>query len=394
MAASKAGSSPSTAARRAAKASLRSLFPAFRPSRFRTAADEKSASYLLELREAYLHRGLVLYVGAGVSLSLGLPSWAELIRALSVTMMSRRVETAVDTLKQLTDEQKWELLLRLQGEVEERTDSEKPILMMARAVKDELSDRLPTALARTLYRPVRSLLRMRWKEQQARETKPKPQHQIRLRGRQLPTSELLDAIVALARAERDVQGVQAIVNYNFDDLLDEKLREQHVKCRTVLSGRDSVPPGTLPCYHVHGLIASRDIAASELPIKSQGNFVFSEDEYHAEYSDPYKWSNMTQMSLLGRYTGLFVGLSLEDPNIRRLIDVTHRQYPENLNYAILPRKSALKGQRDNNDAVMKNLFEAVESNSFNKIGVRVIWIDGFEAIPKLINAVCGAETAG
>jgi hypothetical protein len=81
--------------------------------------------------------------------------------------------------------------------------------------------------------------------------------------------------------------------------------------------------------------------------------VFSEDEYHAEYSDPYKWSNMTQMSLLGRYPGLFVGLSLEDPNIRRLIDVTHRQYPENANYAILPRKNRLKGQTDGNDAVMR-----------------------------------------
>jgi hypothetical protein len=393
--ATKTESTPSsTAAKRAlAQASLRSLFPEFRPRRFEKAADERRVEYIRELREAYLHRGLVVYVGAGVSLSLGLPSWAELIRALSVTMMSRRVETAVDTLKQLADEQKWELLSRIQTQVEERTDSEKPILMMARAVKDELGDRLPAALARTLYRSVRRLLRARWQEQQARKQKKLPAEMAGHRGRALPTSDLVDAIVALARAERDVQGVQAIVNYNFDDLLDEKLREQHVKCRTVLSGRDSVPPGTLPCYHVHGLISSRD-AAAMLPIKAQGNFVFSEDEYHAEYSDPYRWSNMTQMSLLGRYTGLFVGLSLEDPNIRRLIDVTHRQYPENLNYAILPRKEALVDQRDNNDAVMKNLFEAVESNSFNKIGVRVIWVDSFTEVPSSINAVCGAEVAG
>jgi len=97
------------------------------------------------------------------------------------------------------------------------------------------------------------------------------------------------------------------------------------------------------------------------------------------------------MSLLGRYTGLFVGLSLEDPNIRRLIDVTHRQYPENLNYAILPRKRPLRGVRDNSDAVMKNLFEEVESNSFDRIGVRVIWVDSHEEIPSLLKRVCGAE---
>jgi hypothetical protein len=130
------------------------------------------------------------------------------------------------------------------------------------------------------------------------------------------------------------------------------------------------------------------------PAKGQGNFVFSEDEYHAEYSDPYRWSNMTQMSLLGRYTGLFVGLSLEDPNIRRLIDVTHQQYPENINYAVLPRKQRLDQQRDNNDAVMLNLFEAVETNSLERIGVRVLWVVAFSRIPRLLNTVCGAEDGG
>src|SRR5262249_43194029 len=150
-----------------------------------------------------------------------------------------------------------------------------------------------------------------------------------------------------------------IVNYNYDDLLDERLREDHVKCKTVLSGRERISPGTLPCYHVHGLIAVRKFVKSISMTKSDGNFVFSEDEYHAEYSDPYRWSNLTQISLLGRYTGLFVGLSMEDPNIRRLIDVTHRQYPENVNYAILPRKKALKNSTDNNASVLRNLFEEV-----------------------------------
>ena len=150
---------------------------------------------------------------------------------------------------------------------------------------------------------------------------------------------------------------------------------------------------SLPCYHVHGLIASKDTATRQTA-RAQGNFVFSEDEYHAEYSDPYKWSNMTQMSLLGRYTGLFVGLSLEDPNIRRLIDVTHRQYPENLNYAILPRKQRLDHQSGISDSVMKNLFEEVESNSFERIGVKVIWIDAFTQIPGLLKRICGAEEGG
>jgi len=363
--------------RATAAPSLLTLFPAFRPARFRKGALERRSAFIKELHEAYLHRGLVLYVGAGLSRSLGLPSWPELIRALSVTMMSRRAESAIDALEKLSDEQKWERLSKLQIQVQKGADSDRPILMMARAVKDDLGDRLSPAIARSLYRPVVRDLWRAWHDEEVvrRSLGRRPFPRV-----PLPTSDLLDAIVSLARAERDVKGVQAIVNYNFDDLLDEKLREQHVKCRTVVSGRDSIPPGTLPCYHVHGVIPSRDFFRKRTGVKTKGNFVFSEDEYHAEYSDPYKWSNMTQMSLLGRYTGLFVGLSLEDPNIRRLIDVTHRQYPDNLNYTLLPRKRPLKDFGDNSQSVLKALFEEVETNSFEKIGVRVMWVDSHEPL--------------
>jgi hypothetical protein len=211
----------------------------------------------------------------------------------------------------------------------------------------------------------------------------------------LPSSPLLAAIVALARSERDVKGVQAIVNYNFDDIVDESLRRENVRCQTVLSGRDKVPAGTLACYHVHGVLPISDYVASlrqtsfkKGKIKVKGNFVFSEDQYHAEYADPYKWSNMTQMSLLGRFTGLFIGLSMEDPNIRRLIDVTHSQYPEISNYAILPRRFSIASGPPSKQKVMHNLFEDVESTSFSRIGVKVIWVNDYKDIPPLILKIC------
>jgi hypothetical protein len=218
--------------------------------------------------------------------------------------------------------------------------------------------------------------------------------------RQLPSSPLLDAVVALARAEREVIGVRAIVNYNFDDLLEEKLREQNVRCRTVRSGSDKLPPGTLACYHVHGVLPMQSLIKwSKSPPNFDdnnemdiiGNFVFSEDEYHTEYSDPYRWSNMTQMRLLGQYIGLFVGLSLEDPNIRRLIDVTHKQYPEQINYAILPRKEALSKGGKSKEVILRNLFEEVEASSFEKIGVRVIWVDDFKEIPVILQNIANVS---
>jgi len=300
-------------------------------------------------------------------------------------MMTRKVQTAIETFKGLSYDKYWETLREIQSDVEQGTDPSKPILVMARAIKDELGGELPAVLGQMLYRPVwRYLRRMRY------ERESKSRRSDYAEGDRLPSSPLLDAIVALARAEREVNGVQAIVNYNFDDLLDEKLREQNVRCKTLRSGRDRVPPGYLPCYHVHGVLPMSIFSHFRPSVagNAMGNFVFSEDEYHEEYSDAYRWSNMTQMSFLGRHTGLFVGLSMDDPNIRRLIDVTHRQYPEVPNYAILPRRRALKRARDSKKTVLRNLFEEVEGSSFAKIGVRVIWADSFSEIPKIIRRIC------
>jgi hypothetical protein len=135
------------------------------------------------------------------------------------------------------------------------------------------------------------------------------------------------------------------------------------------------------------LIPSEAFIRRKKPFKALGNFVFSEDEYHAEYSDPYKWSNMTQTSLLGRHTGLFVGLSMEDPNIRRLIDVTHKQYPDIRYYTILRRRESLASSTHTKEAVLRNLYESVENNSFNDIGVRVLWVDRYEEIPPLLREI-------
>src|SRR5262249_13178654 len=158
--------------------------------------------------------------------------------------------------------------------------------------KDDIGERLPSAIARVLYRPVRRSLLFSFDRKADRRPKKKRSLRYSRFGAELPTSELMDALVGLTRAERDVSGVQARVKYNYDDLLDEKLIEQHVKCKTVLSGKDRIPQGTLPCYHVHGLIPAREAATHGRTVTGKGNFVFSEDEYHAEYSEPYKWSNM------------------------------------------------------------------------------------------------------
>jgi len=362
---------------------LLSLFPEYQAAAYRQRVAQDQARHLLDLSDAYKHRGLTLYLGAGVSRSLGLPSWPELIRSLTVTMMTRKVQTAIGALGSLRDEMRWEVLQRLQRDVERETDIAKPMLLMARALKDDLGSDFQFVLARTLYRPI-------WRNLRYREIVRVGLNDHHLKRPPYPSSELLDAIVALARPQRGVAGVQAIINYNFDDLVDETLREQNILCKTVCCGRDRVPRGALPCYHVHGVLPVSAFVErpTSRPRLRAGNLVFSEDEYHVEYADAYRWSNMTQVGHMGRYCGLFVGLSLEDPNIRRLIDATHRQYPDIPNYAILPRKQPVQTAAKSPQGVLRNLFEQVETNSLAGIGVRVIWANTYDEIPTLVSKVC------
>ena len=354
---------------------LDDLFPTYAPKAFEEQTLVRRSQLVEELRQTYLGDGLALYIGAGVSMSLGLPSWNELIHSLTVTMMSRRVTSAAQTLDGLSLEQRAEALKALLEEVKAQKLQQKPVLMMARALKDQFGDELPKLVAAHLYGRLNlgSGGLLWWFMRLFDKTAERVSTSDELR---LPTSDLLNALVELIRPQRNVAGVHALINYNYDDILEERLRKDAVPCLTILSGKQKLTRGKIPSYHVHGALPIRQYAQATEKSKKidNGNFVFSEDEYHSEYADPYRWSNLTQIGTLGRHRGLFVGLSMQDPNLRRLIDVTHRQYPEIWNYAILQRATRTPDDETKN-AILKNLSEYVEEDSFQKIGVKVVWVD-------------------
>ena len=46
-----------------------------------------------------------------------------------------------------------------------------------------------------------------------------------------------------------------------------------------------------------------------------------EKEYHKIYQEYYNWGNVEQLQALCRSTCFFMGLSMKDPNMRRLLDI-------------------------------------------------------------------------
>jgi hypothetical protein len=115
-------------------------------------------------------------------------------------------------------------------------------------------------------------------------------------------------------------GIRQICTYNFDDLLEEAMMVHGFRFVSLEPGDplDAAFEGTV-IFHPHGML-SANLSAEECEAK---RLVLSEEEYHALYSNPYSWANLVQLSLLTTHSCLFVGVSLKDPNIRRLLDTCH-----------------------------------------------------------------------
>ena len=97
----------------------------------------------------------------------------------------------------------------------------------------------------------------------------------------------------------------------------------------------------------------------------------TEEDYNELYNHPYSWQISSQLSFFRENTCLFVGCSLADPNIRRLLEMTKQE--NRIHYAILTRDSLSL-----NDLM-------VASNHFARLGIEVIWVKDFRDIYQTLN---------
>lgn len=143
---------------------------------------------------------------------------------------------------------------------------------------------------------------------------------------------------------------------------------------------------------MHGYLPQEDDATFD----SNSALVFSEEDYHELYRDVYSWSNLTQLNAFRETTCLFIGCSLEDPNLRRLLDVYRRSCDEPRHYAILKRKTLREtadiqkrfpGRLDEYREIDNN----IRDHYFESIGINVIWVDNFDEIPSVLNQIADAR---
>ena len=268
------------------------------------------------------------FLGAGVSCSEGLPGW----KALLMTILSEATRTNIE-------EEEFEALFKANGNSS---------IIMGRYIRRLYNDdkqQLRNAIHNCLYKN---------------------------RTYRIIKSDTIKMICELVRYNKNK--VKSIITYNYDDLIEQQLANIGVPTCSVFDTHE--PDGRFPVFHVHGILDQEGMKSS--------NIVLAEDDYHEQYRRAFMWSNVEQLHALQNNNCFFVGLSMTDPNLRRLLDFTKSEANNNHQrdfhcFAFLCKEDVAKDVKDNKMRFLKEQKYILEN-----LGVRVIWYNNHNELPNLL----------
>lgn len=320
----------------------------------------ENPAHFNELKSAYNNPGITLVLGAGVSVSCEAPSWTELLLRLHNLAASKQ----------------WTVNLSGLSEVySESVAADGPLISARLAVagEDDQSDDFKNKLREEIYRGVDAHKR----------------------------SALVEELARLAQCCEGRVGVKSIVTYNYDVLLEEEFEHLGRGYRR-LDKKDRGSAHGIEVRHVHGFLGRSKLDDEWV--------VLTERAYHSEYASPFSWSNVVQLNAFRESCCLFVGLSMTDPNLRRLLEAA-KQSATPRHFCLLRRTSGValqnglgaiwetrgrgkgkpsgeqKEQVANRFELTAMMVDANRAAALSELGVSTIWYEEHDQLPGLLRKI-------
>lgn len=301
-----------------------------------------------KLKQSYLEGNITLFLGAGVSMSARMPLWNELINQLRIELIKSNMkkndieETDVQKLNKLANDNR----------------DTSPLIQM-RYIKGAFElEKFYEIIHKTLYH---------------KHINKK--------------SKLINSIIKIALPSMSHKEIKNIVTYNFDNLLEQAFLKENQPYKTIYRENDIPQIDRHNIYHVHGYLPQN---LDEIDLK-EIELIFSEEDYHKVYRDAYCWSNLTQLNFLRETVCVFIGCSLTDPNLRRLLDVAIRSGEEEKprHYAFMQRQNidSLQDKFEIGEKAFnayKNMDNNLRERYLRNLGLNIIWFDDFDEIPQIL----------
>lgn len=326
--------------------------------------------HISNLSKAYKDEELVLVLGAGVSVPYKIPGWGNLLQ-------------------------------KLLFETFNNSSANNDAQFVLSKLFPELFPNSPLISARFLEEYFKKKKNGKTFEEMVKEAL---YEQINREADSPTIKEILQFCIAPGRSPN----LDSIITYNYDDILEGALFNSDVEIPFKPIYKVGMNPtnGELPIYHVHGYLPQ------EQEIDSDYSITLSENLYHKQYNDIYSWNNIVQINKFKDNVCVFIGTSLTDPNIRRLLDIAMLQKGDNQKYhylfkmrynpkdvernleELLSRNTPLLNEKNKADLKLaetsKQLlekmeeFEELDAKSF---GIKIIWIRDYNEIAEFLKEV-------
>lgn len=138
-------------------------------------------------------------------------------------------------------------------------------------------------------------------------------------------SSLLDCICNMTINHSQISG---IMTYNYDDLLEIAFKNKNFSTSSIIEENYFKYHKTFPIYHLHGILTSQ---VGRMP---ESKIYLSEEDFLTDIVQPNSWYNQIHASKLTGTCCLFIGLSFNDPSLKRKLAI-HRLNPGDFHYALL-----------------------------------------------------------
>lgn len=314
-----------------------------------------------ELGEQYQERAIVLVLGSGTSAGCNIPTWTEL--------MQRGLDLA-DPHHGLDVRHLQELGLSLPtiaSLIEERSGSRQAFIELMR---------------NALYQDF-----LFYPHDVDKSNRRQFIHYIHQNNSTLRAIGAMCArrIPATANYEANPH-IAAVVNFNLDALLQTYIYARYHKrlVRTVERASAAPIKAKINVYQMHGYLAFGN-QKGDSTVEAADAAVLTEQDYFDFFNQPNSLFNFTFLYLMREYPCCFIGLSMQDDNIRRLLHYSRREQYNGL-------KSKGKGQPETWRRQLMRHFVILEhtgdaaidraiTDTLRPLGVNVLWIKGFDEIP-------------
>lgn len=323
-----------------------------------------------ELAKAYREKGVVLVLGAGLSRGSGLPSWPELLKAIALEVVGRDGQ---------------ELVRRLRAQD-----------LSAPAIASVLES-FDTGRRRNFADLVRDKLYANFKYYGSGVSSRNKAAFIAHVAKTNPTLAGVAAFCAEVNSSGNAyqtnRRVHGIINFNFDALFRHYVFARYGPLvRTVERASKSPVPGRINVYHLHGYLRF-DAHRGRGDKEAADKLVLTEQQYFDFTTNQVSLSTYTFLYLLRERPCVFIGLSMQDENLRRLL---HRSFSERVQaYAEEGEHGRAEAKSVRHFAMLRNETNPTRratERSLARLGVRALWIDEYAQIPDLLSEVY--ETAG